>query len=169
MRRKWALAGSALVLCLSFWGFLGKGTALSVVPESQEAPPEIEEEADEDAGVPTAPVRRYDATSRRREGPLKDPFHMEGIRKINEEMKQNLGQGKTASPAKGKKEAPAEMPPRLKGILSYKGERRALIEWNGKVKTVSEGEQLGSWTISEIGENQAVLASPAGTTVLANQ
>lgn len=167
IQKKWALAGGALVLGLSLWGFFGRGTALSVFPEPQEEIPEIQEEPDEEDL--SSPIRRYDATSHLRGKPLRDPFHAEGIAKIDEEMKKSLSQSrpqsKASSDSAGKPDTGTgeSTLPRLKGTLSFQGKRRAMLEWNGKVKTVSEGEQLGPWTISEIGENRAVLKSDSGT------
>lgn len=167
IQKKWVLAGGALVLGLSLWGFFGRGTALSVFPEPQEEIPEIQEEPDEEDL--SSPIRRYDATSHLRGKPLRDPFHAEGIAKIDEEMKKSLSQSrpqsKASSASAGKPDTGAgeSTLPRLKGTLSFQGKRRAMLEWNGKVKTVSEGEQLGPWTISEIGENRAVLKSDSGT------
>lgn len=167
IQKKWALAGGMLVLGLSLWGFFGGGTALSVFPEPQNEIPEIQEEPDEEDL--SSPIRRYDATSHLRGKPLRDPFHAEGIAKIDEEMKKNLSQSrqKSESPSSstGKTDTGAgeSTLPRLKGTLSFQGKRRAMLEWNGKVKTVSEGEHLGPWTISEIGENRAVLESDSGT------
>lgn len=165
IQKKWALAGGALVLGLSLWGFFGRGTALSVFPEPQDEIPEIQEEPDEEDL--SSPIRRYDATSHLRGKPLRDPFHAEGIAKIDEEMKKSLSQSrpqsKASSDSAGKPDTGESTLPRLKGTLSFQGKRRAMLEWNGKVKTVSEGEQLGPWTISEIGENRAVLKSDSGT------
>lgn len=167
IQKKWVLAGGALALGLSLWGFFGRGTALSVFPEPQEEIPEIQEEPDEEDL--SSPIRRYDATSHLRGKPLRDPFHAEGIAKIDEKMKKSLSQSrpqsKASSDSAGKPDIGAgeSTLPRLKGTLSFQGKRRVMLEWNGKVKTVSEGEQLGPWTISEIGENRAVLKSDSGT------
>lgn len=172
VQKKWAFAGGALILGLSLWGFWGGGTALSVFPEPQEEIPEIQEESGEEEDL-SSPIRRYDATSHLRGKPLRDPFHAEGIAGIDEEMRkefpQNRKNSNTSAASAGKPEAGESMLPRLKGTLSFQGKRRAMLEWNGKVKTVSEGEHLGPWTISEIGENRAVLESASGTVTVTDR
>ena len=53
-----------------------------------------------------------------------------------------------------------------KGILAYKGDRRAILEVNGSTNVVREGERAGIWTVSEIQEKTVVLSSASGTLFL---
>lgn len=169
-KRKWMIPVCVLALILLiFWGVYGKGTARNLL--SEEKPEEIAvvtEEISADEG----PVMKYDAGTHRRAFPMRDPFHMDGIiaaRKTGEAVKGN----RTSLPSSSASGARSEKPsvshdPLLKGIMSYKGDRRAVLELDGSTKVVKQGERIGIWAVSSIQEKTVTLSSERGILSLGN-
>ncbi len=175
----WPLVFAALLL-LSLWGFWGEGTASKLLPE-KEAPTvstkkvPVQETKDitiEEIGA-DKPVKRYDASLHVRAKPLQDPFHMEAIKKANQQKKEEVIEP-SKIPAAKKAASAREMPsyasePTLRGIMAFGSEKRAIIECQGQSMTVREGESAGPWKVSSIGEKTVTLAGASGVIELSTR
>lgn len=173
-KKKWVLSAAGITgLLLAVYGTFTEGEAVkpdhSSLPYTVAAASEMAEENTE-TGKEIRLV--YDASIHARGKPMKDPFsYGDGI-----EEKENLkdgGQssGKDKEKLKDKKddkkkkqssekETIKEETPRLpvlKGIIKVGADRRAMIEYDGSVHLVKEGEQVSKWTVSSIGDKTAVL------------
>lgn len=173
---KWMIPAAGLaVLALTIWGVYGVGTARKNLPEKERTPSAVTVSEVPDEGSSGDAERKYNAALHRRSGPLADPFHMEAIRAAGEKEKISLPSGNTGNVPAGKPERKVSgqrtdkadySQPLLKGILAYKGDRRAILEVNGSTNVVREGERAGIWTVSEIQEKTVVLSSASGTLFL---
>ncbi len=175
----WPLVCAALLL-LSLWGFWGEGTASKLLPEKEAATAStkkvpVQETKDitiEEIGD-DKPVKRYDASLYVRAKPLQDPFHMEAIKKANQQKKEEVIETSKAS-AKTKVAPARETPsyasePTLRGIMAFGSEKRAIIECQGQSMTVREGESAGPWKVSSIGEKTVTLAGASGVIELSTR
>ncbi|WP_297041596.1 hypothetical protein [uncultured Dialister sp.] len=173
---KWMIPAAGLaVLALTLWGVYGMGTARKNLPERDRTPAAVTVSEIPEDGSSGDAVQKYNAALHRRSGPLVDPFHMEAIqeadgKRIISQSADNTGNH--SSGPSGKQERVAarrgtvdkeSSQPILKGILSYKGDRRAILEVHGSTNVVREGERAGVWTVSEIQEKTVVLSSASGT------
>lgn len=167
---KWMIPAAGLaVLALTIWGVYGVGTARKNLPEKERTPSAVTVSEVPDEGSSGDAERKYNAALHRRSGPLADPFHMEAIQAAGEKEKISLPSGNTSNVPAGKPERTDKADysqPLLKGILAYKGDRRAILEVNGSTNVVREGERAGIWTVSEIQEKTVVLSSASGTLFL---
>lgn len=175
----WPLLCAALLL-LSLWGFWGEGTASKLLPEKEKATVSTKPAPVEETGTVSIeeiegdkPVKRYDASLHVRAKPLQDPFHMEAIKKANQQKKEEIKETPKASTRK--KVAPAKetasyaSEPTLRGIMAFGSEKRAIIECQGQSMTVREGESAGPWKVSSIGEKTVTLAGTSGVIELSTR
>lgn len=150
-------------IALSLWGVFRGGTAAELLPEEQPAPAAaVPAEPAEEA--PGGIVMKYDANKYIRTKPLQDPFHVEM-------PLPEAGKGKAKAPPADKGSAapaaaPAPAAPVLQGVLALGSDRRAMVSFGGETKTLCTGEQVGTWTVTEIAEKQIVLSGPAGEITL---
>jgi len=161
-RRMWLLAGiSFAIAALFLWGTFRFGTAAELFPERGKEPAPaasgfpMEEKTEETAETEEPPVMVYDASAYRRDTPLRDPFRAQ-VRQKAEPAPGNGSAGKRTETSR----------PRLCGILISGEDRRAMLELDGLVKTVKEGELAGEWTVMIIEKKQALLSGPAGELTL---
>lgn len=158
------LAGVSFAMAALFlWGTFRFGTAAELFPETEKEKemPRVSERLPaegkaEETETDEAPVLAYDSAAYRRDRPLPDPFRAE-IRQTVKPAAENPAE--TGKPR-------GETRPRLCGILVSGEDRRAMLEWDGQVKTVREGERTGEWTVITIGKKQTLLAGPAGEITL---
>lgn len=169
-------AGLAAALFI-IWGFTGEGTAKKLLPEK--APAGTAASSINETGSDFAEdgrfVMKYDAARFRRGKPLQDPFHARAIAQAKkEDLKKEISPA-TLKPAE-KKDVPSVKRqetavqgrkhsdiPKLKGIMAYRDDRRAIIELDGETFVLKEGERAGVWTISGIEEKKVILQSARGT------
>ena len=161
---------AALLLFLSLWGLWGEGTASKLLPEkeaekmavSARRASQVEDEVSIEGD---GPVKRYDASLHVRAKPVKDPFHMDAIKKEEKPKalpaKKDLAKA-TQSKKVTEKEASYSQEPRLRGVMAFGSEKRAVIECEGQSITVKEGESAGSWKVSSIGEKTVTLTGASG-------
>ncbi len=177
--KKWTIfLAAAVVLLLSLWGFWGEGTASKLFPEKEigasqgAAQPSLDTKVEEPMGEEEGPVKRYDAALHVRAKPLKDPFHMEAIRK-EEKPKVSATKSAPSAPAAkkqaGEKEISYPVSPLCRGIMAFGSEKRAIIEYRGESMTVKEGERAGPWKVSSIEEKKVTLTGASGTVELSTR
>ena len=172
--RKWMIPAAGMVmLVLALWGVYGTGTARRNLPEKAEPASQVTVSELPEEGSGEA-VQKYNAAIHRRSKPLADPFHMDALVKAKEIKEVPAPKSEVVAPLPGppagaaRKDAPpagkgaAPSMPVLKGILSYKGEKRAILEMNGSTDVMREGEKKGIWTVSEIQEKAVILSSNSG-------
>ncbi len=171
----------AALLLLSFWGFWGEGTASKLLPEKEAttfsekktpAKETIEESVSLEDIEEGKPVKRYDASLHVRAKPLQDPFHVEAIKKANQQKKaegKESAKAPTAKKAAAKAEPSYAAEPTLRGIMAFGSEKRAIIECQGQSMTVREGESAGPWKVSSIGEKTVTLAGASGVIELSTR
>lgn len=168
VKNKWAILFAGIAGILSVWGYWGGGTAAGLLPEKDkniEVSSASGEASDgfSEGRMDGGSRKVYDAALHRREGPMKDPFHVAGIEAVAAEAASAAGKthaaplGNTAPSVKTDSESIKQTPllPELKGIIYFGEEKRAIAELGGVVKTLKEGEQIGIWTVSSIREKNA--------------
>lgn len=176
--KKWVLpavgAAGLLLVVLGIWGGrLPKLSAsLSDQPEAESRSKEEGFHLKGEASKEGEGALKYDASLHARAVPLRDPFaskeRAEADKNITEKEKaekEKTGTDKVQSDSPHAEQAaknrgkPEKEPPLpiLKGILILGDDRCALIDYDGSVSLVREGEQLAKWTVSSIGENSITL------------
>lgn len=164
-KRVWLWAGGALGAALMLWGLFPWGRAADVVPENvATVSVPVEAESPEEDAV----VQKYQAGRGARSRPLRDPFR---ISTSPEPVTASSPALSAVGPASGNGRGESITQtsvnqPILRGTLILGEDRRAVIEWNGKVVTVREGEQVGPWQVTAITRKEAILAGPGMETVL---
>lgn len=158
MKKKTLAAGAlgAAGLFLSLWGFFGGGTAAEHFPTApKKAAEKTAAKAEESGEMPAdtdAPQMKYDISNRPiRTKPLSDPF------RLPEET-----EAAAAVPVKEKGTAAPIAEPVLRGIMLFGSDKRAVIETAGGLSTVTEGEKVGSWQVTEIREKSVILSGASG-------
>ena len=155
VKNKWAILFAGIAGILSVWGYWGGGTAAGLLPEKDkniEVSSASGEASDgfSEGRMDGGSRKVYDAALHRREGPMKDPFHVAGIEAVAAEAASAAGKthaaplGNTAPSVKTDSESIKQTPllPELKGIIYFGEEKRAIAELGGVVKTLKEGEQI---------------------------
>lgn len=176
VKNKWAILFAGIAGILSVWGYWGGGTAAGLLPEKNkniEVSSASGEASDgfSEGRMDGGSRKVYDAALYRREGPMKDPFHVAGIEAVAAEAASAAGKthaaplGNTAPSVKTDSESIKQTPllQELKGIIHFGEEKRAIAELGGVVKTLKEGEQIGIWTVSSIREKTVSFSSASGT------
>ena len=84
VNNKWAILFAGIAGILSVWGYWGGGTAAGLLPEKDkniEVSSASGEASDgfSEGRMDGGSRKVYDAALHRREGPMKDPFHVAGI------------------------------------------------------------------------------------------
>lgn len=152
MKKKTLAAGAlgAAGLFLSLWGFFGGGTAAEHFPTAPKKT--AAKAADEMPADTDAPQMKYDISNRPiRTKPLRDPFRLPEEREAAAEI-----------PVKEKGTAAPIAEPVLRGIMLFGSDKRAVIETAGGLSTVTEGEKVGSWQVTEIREKMVILSGASG-------
>lgn len=85
VKNKWAILFAGIAGILSVWGYWGGGTAAGLLPEKNkniEVSSTSGEASDgfSEGRMDGGSRKVYDAALYRREGPMKDPFHVAGIK-----------------------------------------------------------------------------------------
>ena len=171
VKNKWAILFAGIAGILSVWGYWGGGTAAGLLPEKNKNIEVSSASGEASDGFSEGSRKVYDAALHRREGPMKDPFHVAGIEAVAAEASSAAGKthaaplGNTAPSVKTDSESIKQTPllPELKGIIHLGEEKRAIAELGGVVKTLKEGEQIGIWTVSSIREKTVSFSSASGT------
>ena len=106
VKNKWAILFAGIAGILSVWGYWGGGTAAGLLPEKNkniEVSSASGEASDgfSEGRMDGGSRKVYDAALYRREGPMKDPFHVAGIEAVAAEAASAAG--KTHAAPLGKK------------------------------------------------------------------
>ena len=96
VKNKWAILFAGIAGILSVWGYWGGGTAAGLLPEKDkniEVSSASGEASDgfSEGRMDGGSRKVYDAALHRREGPMKDPFHVAGIEAVAAEAASAAG------------------------------------------------------------------------------
>jgi Tfp pilus assembly protein PilP len=117
-------------------------------------------------------VRKYDAALYLRAEKLSDPFAPHALSQtvpmpaVPEAAGGFPAESSEGEPPDRSMDYPTSATLELKGIVQFGADRRAILSEGQKQMSVKEGEKLGIWTITEIGEKAVVLDSAGGRKVL---
>lgn len=169
LKKIWIWSAIIAAVVLTILGMYGEDLSLLKRNEKTEETSYAYESGNTGNSDSKAEVEKvYDAGMYLRSKPLKDPFHSEGIAKIDAEMKNgmNVKNTQTANLKYEHKERKNTPVPDLYGVAALGNSRKALLSYGSNTINAKEGDRVGDWTVVSIGDKTVELANNSERKIL---